>query len=302
MTAAEDYLSESRAVTIDEREIAVAGLPAHYLVAGEGPPLLLLHGDGESAHDWRRVLPGLARTHRVVAPDLPGFGGSAKPPGDYSPASFARFAAALLDALEIERATVVGNSLGGLVALRLALAEPGRVSALVLAASAGLGRAVSPLISSLTWPVYGELAIAWARTPLGARQRAQGRGTLLFGRPERVPDDWVAEQARLARRPGFLEAALTALRATTGPTGQRDVVLDRLPSLTMPTLVVWGERDRVFPLQQAREAVARLPHGRLALLPDCGHLPPVECPDAFLAAVAEFLEAETPAEGARASA
>ena len=289
-------------MTIDEREVAVAGLAARYLVAGAGPPLLLLHGDGESAHDWRRVIPGLARTHRVFAPDLPGFGGSARPPGDSSPAAFARFAAAFLDALGIERATVVGNSLGGLVALRLALAEPGRVSALVLADSAGLGRAVNPLISSLTWPVYGEAAIAWARTPLGARQRARGRGALLFGRPERIPDDWVAEQVRLARLPGFLEATLAALRATTGPTGQRDIVLDRLPSLTMPALVVWGVRDRVFPLQQAREAVARLPQGRLTLLPDCGHLSPVECPDAFLAAVSQFLEAEAPAEGARASA
>ena len=289
-------------MTIDEREVAVAGRPARYLVAGEGPPLLLLHGDGESAHDWRRVMPGLARTHRVFAPDLPGFGGSAGPPVDYSPASYARFAAAFLDALGIARATVAGNSLGGLVALRLALAEPGRVSALVLADSAGLGRAVSPLISSLTWPVYGDLAIAWARTPLGARQRAWGRGALLFGRPQRIPGDWLAEQTQLARRPGFLEAALAALRATTGPTGQRDVVLDQLPSLTIPTLVVWGERDRVFPIEQAREAEARLPRGRLALLPDCGHLSPVECPDAFLAAVTEFLEAEMPAEGARVSA
>lgn len=104
---------------------------------------MLLHALGESALDWRWVLPALARTHRVYALDLPGFGYSAKPSADYSPAFFASFVGAYLDALGLERTALVGNSLGGLVALRLALSEPARVSALGLVSSAGLGREVT---------------------------------------------------------------------------------------------------------------------------------------------------------------
>ena len=110
---------------IEEQKTEVEGLPTRYLRAGTtGPPLVLLHGVGDNAFDWRWVMPALASTHRVYAPDLPGSGGSAKPLTDYSPAFFTRFVAAFLDALGLDRAAVIGNSLGGLVGLRLALAEP----------------------------------------------------------------------------------------------------------------------------------------------------------------------------------
>jgi pimeloyl-ACP methyl ester carboxylesterase len=99
----------------------------------------------------------------------------------------------------------------------------------------------------------------------------------------------LAEQRRLAQSPGYLEAHLTALRALVGPFGQREVLLDRLPLLEVPTLVVWGERDRVFPRSQAKRAVVRLREGSLALIPGCGHMPHVECPDRFLAALEGFL-------------
>src|ERR687885_1035280 len=108
-------------VAAEEHKIEVEGLPTRYLTAGEGSPLLLLHALGESALDWQWVLPELARTHRVYAPDLPGFGYSAKPSADYSPAFFTRFVGDYLDALELEHTAVIGNSLGGLIALRLAL-------------------------------------------------------------------------------------------------------------------------------------------------------------------------------------
>ena len=125
------------------RDIDVGGLSVHYLTASEGPPLVLLHALGESALDWRWILPALARTHSIYAPDLPDFGGSGKPAIDYSPAFFARFVGAYLDALGLGRVALIGNSLGGLAALRLALSEPARVGALGLVASAGLGREVT---------------------------------------------------------------------------------------------------------------------------------------------------------------
>ena len=276
-------------MTIEEQQIEVDGLLTHYLTAGEGPPLLLLHALGESALDWRWVLPDLARTHRVYAPDLPGFGDSAKPTADYSPVFFEGFVATFLDALEVERAAVVGNSLGGLIALRLALSEPARTSALVLIDSAGLGREVSSALKSSTLPGYGEMLVTLSKTPLGATQRTWLRLPLLFARPERVPPEWFEEQYRLAQLPGFSEAVVSALRAQVDPGGQREVLVDRLPSLEIPTLVVWGESDRIFPVSQAREAVASLQKGSLELIPDCGHLPPVERPDRFVAALKRFL-------------
>jgi len=173
----------------EERKIKVNGLLTRYLTAGERPPLVLLHALGESALDWRWVLPTLAGTHRVYAPDLPGFGDSAKPAADYSPAFFTRFVAAYLDALGIERTTLLANSLGGLIALRSALSEPAHVSALGLIDSAGVGREVNSALKSATLPRYGETAIALSKTPLGAAQRAWLRVPLLFARPERVPTE-----------------------------------------------------------------------------------------------------------------
>jgi len=267
----------------------VDGLGTRYLIAGTGPPLLLLHGAGDNALDWKWVMPGLAATNRVYAPDLPGSPGSVRPAADYSPAFFERFVAAFLDALSIERAAMVGNSLGGLAALRLALSEPARVTALVLVDSAGLGRAVSPALRSLALPAYGKLAVAWSKTPPGAAQRALARALLLFARPREVPLEWLQTQYRLGRSPGFLEAQLATVRAQVGLRGQREVLLDRLPSLQSPTLVVWGARDRVIPESQARDAVSRLRDVTLSLIPDCGHLPHVERPDRFVAAIDGFL-------------
>jgi pimeloyl-ACP methyl ester carboxylesterase len=279
-------------MTLREQRIHVDGLPTRYLTAGEsGPPLVLLHGVGGNAFDWRWVMPALARSNRVYAPDLPGSGWSYKPEdADYSPGFFERFVDEFMDALGIERAAVVGNSLGGLVALRLALSEPERVTALGLIAGAGLGRRVSPALRSLSLPGYGGLSAAWGKTRPGAAQRALGRAGLVFARPRRAPREWLKEQYRLARLPGFLRAQLATVRTQVGLRGQREVLLDRLPDLQRtPTLVLWGERDRVLPASQAHEAISRIPNGFLEVFPDCGHLPQVEHTERFAPILERFL-------------
>jgi pimeloyl-ACP methyl ester carboxylesterase len=285
-----DDRSKRMNVTVEKQDVEIDGMPIRYLAAGEGPPVVLLHGAGDNALDWRWVMPALAASHRVYAPDLPGSPDSARPAADYSPAFFERFVTAFLNALDIGRATFVGNSLGGLIALQLALSEPERAGALVLVDSAGLGRAVNPAFTSVNVPGLGEAALPFWRTPVGAYQRAWGRTALLFAHPpEWVPHEWLAEQCRLALSPGYLEAHLTVLRALVDPAGQREVLVDQLPLLKIPTLVVWGARDRVFPQSQAKEAVAQLPEGSLTLVPECRHMPHVECPDLFLAALDDFL-------------
>jgi pimeloyl-ACP methyl ester carboxylesterase len=277
-------------VLVEEQSTEVGGMPARYLRAGTtGPPLLLLHGVGDNAFDWQWVMPALASTHRVYALDLPGSGGSAKPLTDYSPAFFTRFVAAFLDALEIDRATVIGNSLGGLVGLRLALAEPERVTALGLVSSAGLGREVTYVLRSMALPGYGKLAVAWGKKRPGAAQRAVGRAAQIFARPWDAPREWIKEQYRLARLPGFLEAQLATVRAQVGLKGQREVLVDRLVQLERPTILIWGTRDRVLPYSQAKEAYSRLTQGYLGLIPECGHLPQVEQPERFVSGLGRFL-------------
>jgi pimeloyl-ACP methyl ester carboxylesterase len=249
---------------------------------------VLLHGVGTSSGEWSWVLPDLARHHLVYAIDLPGYDGSYEPP-DYSPTFTASFVNSFLKAVGVENAVVVGNSFGGLVALHLALSEPTRVSALVLSDSAGLGQAVNPTIIALSSPGGGELATALAKTPPGAAQRAFRRALLMFARPWQIPLKWIKDQYKLAQLPNFTDATLASLRTTVGATGQREVLLERLPRLQMPTLIVWGIEDRVLPYSQAKEAIALVQEGSLELISNCGHLPHVEQPKRFVSTLEEFL-------------
>lgn len=258
-----------------------------YLRAGEGPPLVLLHGDGESRWGWQSVMPRLAERWDVIAPDLPGFADSSLT-GAPTPERLAARIEDLLRHLDIGPAPLVGSSLGGMVAVLVAHAAPARVRGLVLADPAGMGVLANPVLNAAAYPGVGELNAATAGLPLAASARAQARRLLIFADPRRAPAWWRREMLRLAR-PDVVAASVASRRATLGPLGQRRLVLRLLSDVAAPALVVWGRNDRVFPLAQGRAAVDRLPDGRLAVIPDCGHLPHVEWPDRFLAAVEPFL-------------
>ncbi|NJK47037.1 alpha/beta fold hydrolase [Candidatus Gracilibacteria bacterium] len=275
---------------VEDLRVELDGLSIRYFQAGQdGFPLVLLHGTGESAIDWSWVMPSLADSYRVYAPDLPGSGDSSKPARDYSLEFYTQFTVDFLKVLGIEQAVLIGNSLGGLISLRVALYYPERVAALVLVDSSGLGLAVNPALSHLTLPWYGEIAIASVITPFGASFRARGRSLLLFANPAEVPPIWFAEQERLALMPGFLEAVLSSLRAQLTPFSQRAPMLDSLPHLQMPTLVVWGENDALLPQEQAYAAVKCLQQGYLVTIPNCGHVVPVERPKELTVALQDFL-------------
>ncbi len=265
-----------------------AVISTELLMAGDGPPLVFLHGIADSAHTWQWVMPILARRYRVIAPSFPGFGQSDKPAVAYSPEFFSRFALALLDAVRLKRACLVGNSLGGLVALRLALSAPARVSALVLIGSAGLGRAVSLPMRLLSLPGVRNMAVRWFGSPLGARLWVSQLEALLIAGSS--PLGWRERMHRMARTPGYLEAVAATTATGINLRGQRQVVLDQLSKLTVPVLILWGESDRIVPMRHAQAAVARLVQGRLEVLPDCGHLPQVEMPDRVADLIGDFLD------------
>ena len=288
---------DQREVAIRDRRVTVEGMSTQYLEAGTGPPLLLLHGHEQSAASWRWVIPALARTHRVLALSLPGHGDSAPPAGDDAPGrDLAPFVARFLDALDVGPLDLVGHSVGGAIALRLALADPQRVRTLTLVDSAGLGPAVNPLLALNTLPGLGELAIMLSRMPGGDLQRTAMSAAMLFAQPWRVPAEFFLDHHELGRQPGQLEASTAMARAMFDATGQREDLLDQLHTLTMPTLVVWGANDYLLPASQAQAAVDRLPSGRLSVFPDCGHLPHVEHADRFAAVLSEWLtEHQAPA-------
>jgi pimeloyl-ACP methyl ester carboxylesterase len=278
---------------IHDRRIMVDGVETQYLEAGAGPLLLLLHGHEQSAASWRWVIPALARTRQVLALSLPGHGESGPAADGHAPgADLAPFVAAFLSAVGAEAPLdLVGHSAGGAIALRLALADPARIRTLTLVDSAGLGREVHPLLALDTLPVIGELAVMISRMPGGDLARTTMSAAMLFAQPSRIPDEFFTEQHALGRRPGQLEASTAMARALFGPHGQRQILLDRLPALSTPTLVVWGDRDYLLPVQQARAAVKNLPHGQLSVFPDCGHLPHVEHPDRFATVLGTWLTA-----------
>jgi pimeloyl-ACP methyl ester carboxylesterase len=277
--------------TVHDRRVVVDGIDTQYLEAGNGSPLLLLHGHEQSATSWRWVIPTLARTHRVLALSLPGTGDSDPAVGQYAAGNdLTPFVAAFLDTLGVAPPLdVVGHSAGGAIALRLTLADPDRIRTLTLVDSAGLGQAVHPLLALDTLPGIGELAIMISRIPGGAITRTNMSTAMLFAQPWRAPAEFIAEHHALSRRPGQLETSTATARALFGPDGQRQILLEHLPTLTTPTLIIWGGCDYVLPAHQAQTAVDLLPHGRLTLFPDCGHLPHVEQPERFTTALGDWL-------------
>lgn len=273
-----------------------------YLVAGpevssspEGrslrePPetVILLHGFGAWAEVvWRRAIPALATRYRVIAPDLIGFGLSSKPGRVFFEAgdpvtSEARFLAAFMDTLGVERATLVGSSFGGGVALRLATLAPERVDRLVLVGAMGLGRSIHYAYKALAMPVIG----AHLATPDRGRLRRMWRA--LVADPSLVTEDVIERNFELLSEPGAAEVLLAA-RVGVNALGQKLRLLDLCEDVTQPTLVVWGAKDGVFPVRHARRAARAIPGARLVVLPRVGHIPPFEAPEAFNAALLRFL-------------
>jgi pimeloyl-ACP methyl ester carboxylesterase len=289
----------TKATVIARHLVTVDGTQVEYLVAGRGPDVVLLHGLGDSADDWRGVMARLATSYRVYAPTLPGFGGPRRGVGHHgtvepSVEGYAGFCHAFVTAKELQRPVLGGASLGGLIALRAALDRPERTRALVLIASAGLGRGVTPALQAAALPVLGDIAAGVARSRPGALLRAMGKVPMVFGRPWRVPQAWLTDQYRRAQDKLFMDTNLRALRMQVGVLGQRRIVLDELSALSVPALVLWGTNDRVIPIGQAYAAVARMPAGRLRLLDGLGHIPHVEDPDRVTAELRGFLATVAP--------
>jgi len=284
---------QSKTVTID-------GVNLHYFCGGSGPPLVLVHGLGSSASvEFYYNLEPLAAHHRVFAIDLPGFGRSDKPVLAYTIDLFVRAVSDLMASEGIERAAVMGVSMGGRVALGLALDSPEKVERLVLVDALGIGAPRRVLAYSvLLTRGLGELTLRGTARAL--RQMNPAIIRRFWGwylkRPNRVDAIWsderIASHGSLLATPEYRAAYLSALRSIAGMRQLRDgvVVEDRLPELRMPTLLIWGAHDHIFPASHARAAKDRIPNGRLQVFDDSGHTPQMEEPERFNRLVLDFLQ------------
>jgi 4,5:9,10-diseco-3-hydroxy-5,9,17-trioxoandrosta-1(10),2-diene-4-oate hydrolase len=273
-----------------DRTLNVNGFRTRYWQAGgEGPPVILIHGLGASAEIWQYNLGALASRHRVYVPDLPGFGRTEKPGWmDYSPGSYSRFVRDFMTALGIGRASLVGHSLGGGVALRAVLDDPGRVEKLILVSSAGLGREVSFPLRIASLPFFDRVFFT---PPLPVFVRFLHR---LVYDPSTITDEFARLYYEMFFQPGAVRAFTSILRNIATLRGARPGVLEPiregLGTIGAPTLILWGRQDRILPVGQAVDAAGRIPGARLHIFERCGHMPNVEHPGEFNRLVLEFLQ------------
>ncbi|HUE26503.1 MAG TPA: alpha/beta hydrolase [Solirubrobacteraceae bacterium] len=281
-----------------EEQVVLHGHRVSYRVAGdEGPVVVLIHGIAGCAEQWDQVMPLLAERYTVVAPDLLGHGRSDKPRGDYSLGAFAASVRDLLVVLGHRRATIVGHSLGGGVAMQFTYEYPPFAERLVLVSSGGLGREVHPLLRAATLP-GSELVL-----PLIANESLQGLGGAvgqLLGRVGLRAGPDLAEMAKgyasLADA-GARQAFIHSLRAVLDITGQRVSATDRLYlAALLPSLIIWGSRDPLIPVEHATTAHRSLPGSRLEVFEDIGHFPQIHSPVRFAQTLIDFIETTDPTQ------
>lgn len=262
----------------------VAGHRVRFVRAGSGSAVVLIHGFGSSIYTWKDVIPALAARHHVVALDLPGFGASERPV-DLSLGDFLAAVLDLMDRLGIERAAVVGNSMGGATAAILAATAPGRVSRLVLIDAAGFN------MEPQAMPGMVRVLTSWAAPALsllpGKRLVVESSLRQVLHDDALVTPERVSEYLAPAQRPG----AFAALRSLGASLGDRPgAVVEALPAIGAPTLVIWGDDDRWIPLRDADRFVAGIRGARKVVIPACGHVPQEEKPAEVARLLLEFLD------------
>lgn len=269
---------------MQSHDIQLDGQRIHYVQAGAGRPVLLVHGIAASLFDWHRNIPALAEHFAVTAIDLPGFGDSDIPRDGLGITDVMPFLDAFLDALQIQSVSLVGNSMGGLICGHYAILHPARVERLLMVDPVGLARDLSIHFRLLSVPFLGE----WALRPSGNAGIVAARG--LFYDPALAPADWVADKIRDRGAPArsFL---LQSLRRGTSVFGLRReiVMLDGLRSTQIPTMIMWGAHDQVVPVRHVELVKAHLPSAQVHVFPTAGHVPMLECPEEFNRLAIAFL-------------
>jgi len=258
----------------------------YWSLGTQGSAIVLVHGIGSAIETWALNVEALAQHHRVYAVDLVGSGRSDKPLCSYSLVALAEFIKAFADGLGLNHLSFVGNSLGGGIALQFALLYPQTVEKLVLVNCLGLGQAISWSLRLANLPLVDKLyKPTRSSTALTLKQAVADQSLITAKLVDQFYD--------LLRLPGASEALIAQIRANVDWLGVRTKVyqpiVDRLPTITVPTLVIWGNQDRILPVAQAQIAMQHLPNARLQLFKSCGHWSHFERAAEFNRFVLEFL-------------
>jgi pimeloyl-ACP methyl ester carboxylesterase len=273
----------------EDRYTTVLDIRTRYWQSGTaGDAVILIHGLGGCIENWMMNIDVLGERYRVFACDLVGFGRSEKKKVPFTHEFVARFIAEFMKAVGVGRAHLIGNSLGGGIALQVALEYPALVDKLVLVNTGGFGREVTYLFKLTSIPILGDI--------LSKPSRGNTRRTLkecVFD-PELITDEVVEMYAEMESLPGAHESLLFTLRTVINVRGVKEEIyrpiFDGAPGLAASTLIVWGEEDRIIPVKHAYVAHERIPHSRLHIYKRCGHLPQFEEPQEFNQLVMAFLE------------
>lgn len=264
--------------------------------------LLLIHGMAGSSHTWRNVIPALSKRYRVIAPDLLGHGESDKPRSDYSLGAFAVWLRDLLDELGVSRCTVVGQSLGGGVAMQFVYQHPDYCQRLVLISSGGLGPDVGWTLRLLSAPGAELLMPLIAPSPVvAAGNRVRAWFSAAGIQSPRGAEMWSAytSLSDAATRQAFSRT----LRSVVDHRGQSVSALNRLHTTAeLPTLVIWGDQDKIIPVEHGHAVTELRPASRLEVLPGVGHFPHVERPTEVVDLLDDFIATTTPFDTAAARA
>jgi pimeloyl-ACP methyl ester carboxylesterase len=277
------------------QHVSIHGHDMAYRMEGSGPVLLLLHGIAGSSRTWRDVIPRLTDRFTVLAPDLTGHGQSDKPVGDYSLGAFASGIRDLLEVLGIDRATVIGQSFGGGVAMQFVYQYPGHCERLVLVDSGGLGREVNWMLRLMALPaseyVMPVLFPSFVRDWGDSLFRVINERGIHLGR---ITEMWSA-YGSLAESDNRRAFART-IKSVIDPGGQTVSAMDRLYlASSMPTLIIWGGRDDIIPVSHAYAAHQAIPGSRLVVIEGVGHFPQIEAPEQFVDALVDFIDTTEPA-------
>ena len=273
---------------LKDQYITVGNIRTRYWAVGDGSStVILIHGFAGYMECWEDNIMALAQVRKVYTLDLPGCGRSDKPQARYSAPYFADFIKDFMITQDVDKATLIGLSMGGAIVLQFALQYPHQLEKMVLVDGGGLGKELSISFRIGTLPILGELL---------SRPSRQGSAEVfkqIFYNQDLITDQRIEEGYEMSSLPGAQRCGLNTLRTSCNFWGVKGNALrairDHLEEIEVPTLVLWGAQDRLVPVAHAHLAVKRLPNAKLHIFNPCGHMPNIECAKEFNAVVEDFL-------------
>jgi pimeloyl-ACP methyl ester carboxylesterase len=273
---------------LQDRYVKVGNINTRFWTAGnKGPSVLLIHGAGGSVENWLPNIGAFTEEYRIYALDLPGFGRSDKPSIPYSVPYLAEFVPDFLAVHGVERAHIVGHSMGGAIALQMAFSRPNMLDKLVLVDALGFGTRAHVALRLMALPFIGERMIR------PSRKGTKNLFKTAFFNPAVLTEEMIDFVIETAGLPGYGEAFLSAGRSFSSVWGVKrkfvQSIVDNARRLRCPTLVIWGKQDKLLPVEHAHVADSVIANAKLQLFDACGHLPQLEHPEAFNSTVLRFL-------------